>query len=426
MSVTSLRAAGTETDAVQRVLRDLAAGRPVVVVDDPQRENECDLIFAAEAATPELLAFTVQHTSGLICAPLPPDRVEQLALPQMVPVNEDPKRTAFTVSVDAATGVTTGISAADRATTIRALADPDATPATFTRPGHVFPLRANPGGVLTRRGHTEAGIDLARMAGLVPAAGIAELVNADGSMMRASDLPAFLHRHDLVAVTVADIVTYRRRFERQVVRTATTQLPTRHGAFVAHGYLDGATGAECIALVHGTIGEGEDVLCRVHSECLTGEALGSARCDCGAQLDDALHRIVAEGRGVLVYVRGHEGRGIGLLRKLEAYGLQDAGADTVDANVALGLAVDGRDYGGAAQVLADLGVTSVRLLTNNPAKERELAACGLAVVERVPSVTSPTPENLGYLRAKRDRLGHDVSWLTGPEAVAGNGIGSPS
>lgn len=405
------RSAGAETDGVRRALRELAAGRPVVVVDDPERENECDLVFAGEAATPELLAFTVRHSSGLICAPLPPERAERLALPQMVPVNEDPKRTAFTVSVDAAAGVSTGISAADRATTIRALADPDATPATFTRPGHVFPLRANPGGVLARQGHTEAGVDLARMAGLEPAAAIAELVSDDGSMLRAADLPAFLHRHDLVAVTVADIATYRRRFERQVVRTATTRLPTRHGQFVAHGYYDGATGAECIALVHGTIGDGEDVLCRVHSECFTGEALGSARCDCGAQLEDALARIVAEGRGVLVYVRGHEGRGIGLMRKLEAYGLQDAGADTVDANVALGLAVDGRDYGGAAQVLADLGVGSVRLLTNNPAKARELAACGLTVRARVASVTSPTPENLGYLRAKRDRLGHDVSWL---------------
>lgn len=409
--VAASSAAGAQTDAVRRALRDLAAGRPVVVVDDPERENECDLIFAAEKATPELVAFTVRHSSGLVCAPLLPDRVEQLALPQMVPVNEDPKRTAFTVSVDAAAGVSTGISAADRAETIRALAHPAAAPATFTRPGHVFPLRANPGGVLARRGHTEAGVDLTRMAGLEPVAGIAELVSADGSMLRAADLPPFMHRHDLTALTIADIVTYRRRFERQVVHTATTRLPTRHGQFVAYGYRDSATGAECIALVHGTIGDGADVLVRVHSECLTGEALGSARCDCGAQLDDAFARIVAEGRGVLVYVRGHEGRGIGLLPKLAAYGLQDAGADTVDANVALGLAVDGRDYDGAAQVLLDLGVASVRLITNNPEKARALAACGLSVCARVPSVTAPTPENLGYLRAKRDRLGHDVSWL---------------
>ncbi|MBO0828002.1 MAG: GTP cyclohydrolase II [Streptosporangiales bacterium] len=401
-------------DRVGAALDRLAAGRPVVVVDDPDRENECDVVFPASLATPELVAFTVRHSSGILCAPMPGADADRLALPPMTAVSEDPKGTAFTVSVDARNGVTTGISAADRARTLRVLADTDAAAGSLTRPGHVFPLRAREGGVLARRGHTEAGVELLRLAGLPRVAGIAELVGDDGSMLRAGRLPAFLDAHDLVALTVQELAEYVRRHERQVRRVAVTRLPTVHGAFTAYGYLDEPTGIECVLLVAGDLCDGEDVLVRVHSECLTGDAFGSARCDCGAQLDSALAQVSAAGRGVVAYVRGHEGRGIGLLSKLRAYELQDAGADTVEANLRLGLPVDSRDYAPAVQALLDVGVRSVRLITNNPAKEDALRRSGVVVRGRVPSHTAPTADNLHYLRVKRDRMGHDVPWLGEP------------
>lgn len=399
------------SDTVEAAVAEIAAGRPVVVVDDPARENECDLVFAAVHATPELLGFTVRYSSGIVCAAMAPTEVDRLALPPMTAVNEDPKGTAYTVSVDARDGGTTGISAEDRARTLRVLADPESGPASVTRPGHVFPLRAEPGGVLARQGHTEAGVELARLAGLPPVAGIAELVADDGSMLRSGVLPPFLREHGLVSITVAELAAYLRRVERQVRRVSTSRMPTAHGLFTAYGYLDEPTGNECVALVHGDVDKGCDVLVRVHSECLTGDAFGSARCDCGAQLDAAMARICRAGRGVVVYMLGHEGRGIGLLSKLRAYELQDAGADTVEANLALGLPIDDRDFAPAAQVLSDLGVRSVRLLTNNPAKERALTELGVRVVARVASATVPTADNLGYLMTKRDLLGHDVPWL---------------
>jgi 3,4-dihydroxy 2-butanone 4-phosphate synthase/GTP cyclohydrolase II len=412
MNEASLGLDARSADArVGAALDRLAAGRPVVVADDPDRENECDVVFAASLATPELLGFAVRYSSGIVCAPMPEEAADRLALPPMTAVSEDPKRTAFTVSVDARDGVTTGISAADRARTLRVLADENATASSLTRPGHVFPLRARSGGVLARRGHTEAGIDLLRLAGLPLVAGIAELVTDGGAMLRADGSAGFLRTHDLVGLSVRELVDYLRRHERQVRRMATTRLPTAYGTFTAYGYLDEPTGVECVLLVHGDIGSGEDVLVRVHSECLTGDALGSARCDCGAQLGAAMAKVVDAGRGVVAYVRGHEGRGIGLLSKLRAYELQDAGADTVEANVRLGLPVDSRDYAPAAQALQDVGVRSVRLITNNPAKEDALEQYGIAVRERVPSHTAPTPDNLQYLRVKRDRMGHDVPWL---------------
>lgn len=409
-------------DVVGRALDELVAGRPVVVVDDPDREDECDLVFAAAKATPELLAFIVRHSTGIVCAPMAETETQRLALPPMIAVNEDAKKTAWTVSVDARHGIGTGVSAADRAHTLRVLADPDTQPAALVRPGHVFPLAGRRGGVLARRGHTEAGVDLMRLAGLPQVAGIAELVNDDGTMMRAGQLPELVARHGLVQLTVSDIATYRRREERQVTRVSTTGLPTPHGLFTAHGYLDEATGRECVALVHGDLGAGTEVLVRVHSECLTGDAFGSARCDCGAQLDSSLAQIADAGSGVLVYVRGHEGRGIGLLSKLRAYELQDAGADTVQANLALGLPVDDRDYAAAVQVLKHLGVRSARLITNNPAKREALETYGVPVVARLSSMTQPTPANLGYLRTKRDLLGHDVPWVTDNAAFAPDAV----
>ncbi|MQA01551.1 MAG: bifunctional 3,4-dihydroxy-2-butanone-4-phosphate synthase/GTP cyclohydrolase II [Streptosporangiales bacterium] len=398
-------------ETVRQVVDELAAGRPVVVVDDPDRENECDLVFAAELASPEVLGFTVRHSTGIVCAPMTEAKAQQLGLPPMAAVNEDAKRTAWTVSVDAKDGITTGVSAADRAHTLRLLGDAHTEPAALARPGHVFPLTARAGGVLARRGHTEASVDLVRLTGLTPVAGIAELVNDDGSMLRPDHVAEFAETHGLVYLTVSDVAAYLRHEQQQVRRVSVTRLPTRHGQFTAHGYLDEPTGDECVALVHGEVAGGTDVLVRVHSECLTGDAFGSQRCDCGEQLDRALAEVVAAGSGVVVYVRGHEGRGIGLLSKLRAYELQDAGADTVQANLALGLPVDDRDYAAAAQVLKDLGVRGVRLMTNNPVKQQAIDAYGVSVVARVPSRTAPTPANLGYLQTKRDRLGHEVSWL---------------
>ena len=391
---------------IEEAAAAIAAGRPVVVVDDAARENEGDLIFAAELATPELMAFMVRHTSGFICAPLTEADADRLELPPMYHTNQDKRGTAYTVTVDAREGVSTGISAADRAHTVRLLADPATSSADLSRPGHVVPLRAKAGGVLRRPGHTEAAIDLAVLAGLRPAAVLCELVNDDGTMMRLPDLEIFVKEHGLVLISIEDLVAYRRRNESMVERVAEARLPTEYGLFRAYGYRAEPDGAEQIALVHGDLGDGQDVLVRAHSECLTGDMFGSLRCDCGPQLHAALRAVVAEGRGVVLYMRGHEGRGIGLLEKLRAYELQDTGVDTVDANLRLGLPADARDYGTGAQILYDLGVRTMRLLTNNPAKRAGLEGYGLRVVGRVPLPTRPHPENVRYLRTKRDRMGH--------------------
>jgi 3,4-dihydroxy 2-butanone 4-phosphate synthase / GTP cyclohydrolase II len=405
----------TSFEDIEWAVAAIAAGRPVVVVDDADRENEGDLIFAAEKATPELLAFMVRHTSGYICVALTGPTCDRLDLPPMYPVSQDRLRTAYTVTVDARHGVTTGISATDRATTIRLLADPAATAGDFVRPGHVVPLRAKDGGVLRRPGHTEAAVDLARMAGLQPAGTLCEIVSekAPGDMALFDELEVFAAEHDLPIITIKDLIAYRRRFEKQVERVAEARIPTAHGEFRAVGYDSLIDGIEHIALVRGDLGDGEEVLVRVHSECLTGDVFGSLRCDCGPQLDAALAAVAAEGRGVVLYVRGHEGRGIGLMHKLQAYQLQDTGHDTVDANLALGMPADARDYGTGAQILADLGVKSMRLLTNNPAKRVGLEGYGLRIAERVKLPSRPNPENLHYLRTKRDRLGHELDGLDG-------------
>ncbi|MFF4648684.1 bifunctional 3,4-dihydroxy-2-butanone-4-phosphate synthase/GTP cyclohydrolase II [Streptomyces sp. NPDC001380] len=410
-------------DTVERAIAEIAAGRAVVVVDDEDRENEGDLVFAASAATPELMAFTVRHTSGVVCVPMTGAELDRLALPPMTQVNEDRKGTAYAVSVDARDGVSTGISAADRARTVRLLAGSSTTAADLTRPGHVFPLRAVEGGVLARPGHTEAAVDLARLAGLPPAGAIAEVVNDDGTMARLPDLVPFARRHGLAIISIADLIAYLRRTESMVERAAVTGLPTEHGMFTAVGYRT-ADGTEHIALVaggldaDGRVPGGEDVLVRVHSECLTGDILASLRCDCGPQLHASLDRIAAAGRGVLLYLRGHEGRGIGLVHKLRAYQLQEAGRDTVDANLDLGLPADARDYGTAARMLADLGVRSVRLLTNNPEKITALTALGIEVAGREPLPVQAGEHNLRYLLTKRDRMGHDLPWLDAAEAPA--------
>jgi 3,4-dihydroxy 2-butanone 4-phosphate synthase/GTP cyclohydrolase II len=391
---------------VEEAVKDIAAGRAVVVVDDEDRENEGDLIFAAQMATPQLLAFMVRYTSGFVCAPLTEADADRLDLPPMYVTNQDRRGTAYTVTVDAREGITTGISAAERAHTIRLLADPDTQAFQLSRPGHVVPLRARNGGVLRRPGHTEAAIDLAKLAGLRPAGVLCELVNDDGTMMRLPDLRRFSDEHGLCLITIADLIAYRRSHERHVEKLAEARLPTQYGVFRALGYRALADGSEHVALVFGDIGDGEDVLVRVHSECLTGDVFGSLRCDCGPQLQAALRRIAAEGRGVVLYVRGHEGRGIGLMHKLQAYQLQDQGRDTVDANLDLGLPADARDYGTGAQVLADIGIRSMRLLTNNPAKRAGLEGYGLSILGRESMPVRPHPENVRYLRTKRDRMGH--------------------
>ncbi|HSV68327.1 MAG TPA: bifunctional 3,4-dihydroxy-2-butanone-4-phosphate synthase/GTP cyclohydrolase II [Mycobacteriales bacterium] len=395
---------------VERAVADVAAGRAVIVVDDADRENEGDLIFAAELATPKLVSFMVRYTSGYICVALPDEECDRLDLPPMYHTNQDKRGTAYTVTVDAREGVGTGISGYDRARTIRLLADPAAVAADFTRPGHVVPLRARQGGVLRRPGHTEASIDLARLAGLRPAGVLCEVVSQkdDGDMARRDELEAFAAEHGLTLVSIADLIAYRRRFEKQVTRVAEARIPTRHGVFRAVGYDSTLDGVEHIALVMGELGDGEDVLVRVHSECLTGDVFGSLRCDCGPQLDAAQQAVAAEGRGVVLYVRGHEGRGIGLLHKLQAYQLQESGRDTVDANTDLGLPADARDYGTGAQILADLGVRSMRLLSNNPAKRAGLEGYGLRIVGRVPLPVHATEDNLHYLQTKRDRMGHEL------------------
>ena len=398
-------------DSVEQAVADVAAGKAVLVVDDADRENEGDIIFAASKATPELLAWTIRHSSGVICVPMPGIMLDRLEIPLMTPHNRDRMRTAYTLSVDARDGVTTGISAADRAHTVRTLADSATEPWELTRPGHVFPLRYREGGVLVRRGHTEAAVDLARMAGLTPVGVLVEVVNDDGTMKRGQQLRDFADEHGLTLVSVEQLVHHRRRTENHVQRVAETRLPTRSGDFTAFGYRIAIDGSEHVALVYGdpaALATGDPVLTRVHSECLTGDVFGSSRCDCGPQLDEALDRIVAEGRGVVVYLRGHEGRGIGLLAKLQAYQLQDGGRDTVDANLDLGLPADARHYGAATQILKDLGVRSVRLLTNNPAKTEGLESYGVHVATRVPLTPHPNDHNLAYLMTKRDRMGHDL------------------
>ncbi|MFC1439896.1 bifunctional 3,4-dihydroxy-2-butanone-4-phosphate synthase/GTP cyclohydrolase II [Streptacidiphilus sp. N1-10] len=404
-------------DSVEFAIKEIAAGRPVVVVDDEDRENEGDIVFAAGAATPEVMAFTIRYSSGVVCVPMTGDELDRLHLPPMTAVNEDRKGTAYAVSVDARDGVSTGISAADRARTVRLLATAGTQPGDLTRPGHVFPLRARDGGVLERPGHTEAAVDLARLAGLAPAGAIAEVVNDDGTMARLPDLVPFARRHGLAIISIEDLIAYRRRTERSVTRDSVTALPTAHGPFTALGYRSEPDGIEHIALVAGGLGgdgrlaDGEDVLVRVHSECLTGDVFGSQRCDCGPQLNAALDRISAEGRGVLIYLRGHEGRGIGLLPKLRAYQLQEAGRDTVDANLDLGLPADARDYEAAARMLEDLGVKSLRLLTNNPEKHTALERFGLVVSGREAVAVQAGEHNLRYLTTKRDRMGHELPWL---------------
>jgi 3,4-dihydroxy 2-butanone 4-phosphate synthase / GTP cyclohydrolase II len=393
-------------ESIERAVKDIADGKAVIVVDDEDRENEGDLIFAAEKATPELVAFMVRYTSGYICAPLTEDEADRLDLPPMFHTNQDRRGTAYAVTVDAREGVSTGISAADRARTLTLLAAADTKPADLSRPGHVVPLRAKAGGVLRRPGHTEATIDLANMAGLRPAGVLCELVNDDGTMQRRPDLEKFAAEHGLALITIAELVAYRRHREKQVERVVETRLPTEHGDFTAVGYRAAVDGAEHVALVYGELGDGADVLVRVHSECLTGDVFGSVRCDCGPQLDAALQRVASVGRGVVLYMRGHEGRGIGLLHKLQAYQLQDRGLDTVDANLELGLPADARDYGTGAQILYDLGVRSMRLLTNNPAKRAGLEGYGLTITGREALPVRLHPENVRYLRTKRDRMGH--------------------
>jgi 3,4-dihydroxy 2-butanone 4-phosphate synthase/GTP cyclohydrolase II len=385
------------------------------VVDDEDRENEGDLIMAAEAATAEKIGFFVRHTSGLICVPMTGDRLDELDIPLMVRDNNtESQRTAFTYSVDYLYGTTTGISAADRANTISALIDPATTPTDLARPGHIFPLRYREGGVLKRAGHTEAAVDLARMAGLYPAGVLCEVVKENGEMARLPDLVEFCAEHNLLLISIAQLIKYRRQNEKLVKRVSEARIPTKWGDFQAYVYESLLDDEQHVAIVKGAVQGESDVLVRVHSECLSGDVFGSLRCDCGVQLDSAMELIASEGLGVVVYLRGHEGRGIGLGHKLRAYSLQDEGHDTVDANVALGLPVDSREYGIGAQILNDLGITTMRLITNNPSKYGGLEGFGLDIVERVPSVVVPNPENITYLRTKRERMGHLLDGLEEP------------
>jgi 3,4-dihydroxy 2-butanone 4-phosphate synthase/GTP cyclohydrolase II len=391
---------------IEDVIAAISRGELVIMVDDEDRENEGDLIMAAQFATPEKIAFIVRHTSGVIVAPLTGERCDDLRLPLMVDNNTESHRTAFTISVDLLEGTTTGISAADRAATLRALADPKIAHAAFARPGHIFPLRAREGGVLKRAGHTEASVDLARLAGCEPAGVICEIQNDDGTMSRLPELKKFAKQHGLLISSIARLIEYRRHHERLVERMGSANVPTEWGNFDCVAYRSTIDGIEHLAFVLGDLTTPEPVLTRVHSECLTGDVFGSRRCDCGPQLATAMKAVQEQGRGVIVYLRGHEGRGIGIGHKIRAYSLQDEGLDTVDANLELGLPVDSREYGIGAQILADLGARELRLMTNNPAKYGGIAGYGLSVVERVSIITESTPENSSYLATKRDRLGH--------------------
>jgi 3,4-dihydroxy 2-butanone 4-phosphate synthase/GTP cyclohydrolase II len=413
---------------VEAALEDLRLGKPVLVSDSRHRENEADFILSAQTTTVEWVAWAIRHSSGYLCAPMQGPKADALALPLMVPNSQDPRRTAYTVSVDAATGVTTGISAADRHRTLQVLAQPDATADDVIRPGHVLPLRAVAGGVLHRPGHTEAAVDLCRLAGLEPVGVIAELVNDDGTMMRLGNATELAEREGLILMTIADLIEYRRHTgdvpepiepaPHRVVDAGSARLPTKHGVVTVTGFKDARTGDEHVALTAPSK-DGVVPIVRVHSECLTGDAFGSLRCDCGPQLDASIERIVAEG-GAVVYLTGHEGRGIGIVAKIQAYALQDAGRDTVDANTDLGLPVDRREYGAAAAILHELGLGEVRLLTNNPAKVEGLRASGITVTERVPHHVGEHPENELYRRTKIERMGHLL------RDVAGENLGDNS
>ncbi len=404
-------------DSIEDAIAAIKSGRPVVVIDDEDRENEGDLIFASELATPELVAFMVRYTSGYICVAVTESDADRLDLPPMFRVNQDRRGTAYTVTVDAREGISTGISATDRAHTLRLLAGADTTSADLSRPGHIVPLRARDGGVLRRPGHTEAAVDLAVLAGLRPSGTLCEVVSETDptGMAQGDELRVFADEHDLVMCSIADLIAYRKRFDKLVERVAEASVPLAPGLFTAVGYSSSYDDREHVAFVYGDISDGEDVLVRVHSECLTGDVFGSLRCDCGPQLQAALAAVAEEGRGIVLYIRGHEGRGIGLLHKLQAYQLQDAGVDTVDANLDLGLPADARDYGTGAQILVDLGVHSMRLLTNNPTKRAGLEGYGLRITGRVGLPSHVTPENIGYLRTKRDRMGHLLE-IVEPEA----------
>jgi 3,4-dihydroxy 2-butanone 4-phosphate synthase/GTP cyclohydrolase II len=397
---------------IEDAIAAIGQGDMVIVVDDADRENEGDLVMAAEYATPDRIAFFLNHTSGVICIPLTGDRLDALDLPPMVQENTESQRTAFTVSVDYRHGTTTGISAGDRAATIGALIDPATRPADLARPGHTFPLRYREGGVLKRGGHTEATVDLARMAGLYPAGVLCEIVSEDKTgMARLPELERFAKKHGLLVISIADVIRYRRQREKLVKRIGEARIPTAWGDFTCYAYESLLDGDTHLALVKGAVQGEDNVLVRVHSECLTGDVFGSLRCDCGPQLEAALQQVDDAGLGVVVYLRGHEGRGIGIGHKLRAYSLQEQGMDTIDANLELGLPVDSREYGIGAQILVDLGITTMRLLTNNPAKYGGLEGFGLEIVERVPLQSVPNPENIAYLRTKKTRMGHLLEGL---------------
>ena len=395
-----------ELNTIREAIDAIAAGKFVVVVDDEDRENEGDLIIAADSVTAEDMAFMVKYTSGVVCCAITNERADALHLPLMVANNTEAMGTAFTISVDVAEGTTTGISASDRSLTCKALADPEVAASGFARPGHVFPLRARAGGVLKRAGHTEAAVDLATMAGLSPAGVLCEIVSDDGTMARLPELVEFAKTHKIPIISIADMIRYRNRHERLVERFSSARIPTKYGDFSAHIYRSSLDEVEHLAFVYGDLNTDEPPLVRVHSECLTGDVLGSLRCDCGSQLDTAMKLVAENGSGAIVYLRGHEGRGIGLGHKMRAYALQDEGLDTVDANVALGFPPDSREYGIGAQIIADLGIQKMRILTNNPKKYGGLQGYNLEIVERVPLVSGLNPENVRYLKTKEERMGH--------------------
>ncbi|XP_044509138.1 bifunctional riboflavin biosynthesis protein RIBA 1, chloroplastic-like [Mangifera indica] len=417
--------------SIPEAIEDIRQGKLVVVVDDEDRENEGDLIMAAQLATPEAMAFIVKHGTGIVCVSMKGEDLERLDLPLMVSQkeNEEKLSTAFTVTVDSKHGTTTGVSAHDRATTVLALASRDSKPEDFNRPGHIFPLKYREGGVLKRAGHTEASVDLAMLAGLDPVGVLCEIVDDDGSMARLPKLREFARRENLKIISIADLIRYRRKRDKLVERSSAARIPTMWGPFTAYCYRSILDGIEHIAMVKGETGNGQNILVRVHSECLTGDIFGSARCDCGNQLALAMQQIEAAGRGVLVYLRGHEGRGIGLGHKLRSYNLQDDGRDTVEANEELGLPVDSREYGIGAQILRDLGVRTMKLMTNNPAKYIGLKGYGLAIAGRVPLITPITSENKRYLETKRAKMGHMYGLeLNGHvnSLISSNGNGKPS